>query len=213
MTRFVVASARWSWLPGLLMLLGCGSSPPQTVYVLGAAADPVPGVTSVSGRPVVELKPVTVPDYMDTTDILLRDGQNALKSSQTGRWGERLSVGIARALREDLTTRMPAIEMAQGDPVQPPTRTLLVDIAGFDVRPDGRCVLAAHWTVLGEDSKTVLASERATIIANITQSTGGMADPAIVSAMAGAVGQLADHIAMNVSRSLRNTGAGVPSNH
>jgi len=111
--------ARWSWLAGLLMLLGCSSSPPPSVYVLSAMANPVPGAGSEAGRPVLDLKPVTLPDYLDTTDIFLRDGQNELKSSRTGRWGERLSVGIGRALSEDLTARMPGIEVVQGEPVEP----------------------------------------------------------------------------------------------
>ena len=104
---------RWLLAAGSLGLAGCGSGPPPRVYVLGAAVNPIPGVTSEAGLPVVELKPVSLPDYLDTTDIQLRDGQNELKSSATGRWGERLSVGIAAALREDLTKQVPGIVVIQ----------------------------------------------------------------------------------------------------
>lgn len=198
---------RWiSWC-GVLVVVGCSSSPPQNVFVLSGAARPVPVVASDAGRPVVRLKPVNVPDYLDTTDIFLRDGQNQLKSSPTGRWAERLSVGIARALSEDLTARMPGITVDEGEPVQPPALTLLVDIGAFDIRPDGRCVMAARWTVLGRDNQTVLADEHATIVTAVRLSDGGMTDAAIVTAMADAVRQLADHVAVNLARSLRVSGA------
>ena len=53
--------------------------------------------------PVVELKPVSLPDYLNSTDILLRDGQNELTASPTGRWGERLLARRDRARwRRDL---------------------------------------------------------------------------------------------------------------
>jgi uncharacterized lipoprotein YmbA len=200
-------SPRWVLSLGLLLAAGCSSGPPQGVFVLSGAANPVPAVGSDAGRPVVRLKPVALPDYLDTTDIFLRDGQNQLKSSATGRWGERLSVGIARALSEDLTARMPGITVDQGEPVQPPSLTLLVDVAAFDIRPDGRCVLSARWTVVGRDNQTTLAGEHATIITTVPQTGGAMTDAAIVTAMADAVRQLADHVAVNLTRSLRVSAA------
>src|SRR3974390_3262476 len=89
-------------------LTGCGSAgPPPVIYVLGAP--PLAAVSSelLVGRPVVELKHVTVPDYLDVSDIMVRQSANALTSSQTGRWGERLSVGITRALPANLSGRLP----------------------------------------------------------------------------------------------------------
>jgi len=188
---------------GLLALAGCGSGPPPRVYVLGAAADATRGVTSEAGLPVMQLKPVSLPDYLDTTDIQLRDGGNELKSSTTGRWGERLSVGIAGALREDLTRRVPGVVVALTEPVQTPTYSLLVNIDAFDIHPDGTCVLAVRWTILGEDNKTILANRKATIIADVRRSSSGTTDEAVVMAMGGAVNQLADHIAVDLSRAIR----------
>jgi len=61
---------------------------------------------SQTGLPVVELKRVQLPDYLDTTDILERRG-NQLVPSSTGRWGERLSAGFSRALTGSLAARLP----------------------------------------------------------------------------------------------------------
>ena len=82
----------------MIGLAACSlADPPAADYVLG----PMPAAAAVSvsqtGLPVVELKRVQLPDYLDTTDILERR-DNMLVPSPTARWGERLSVGMSRAL-------------------------------------------------------------------------------------------------------------------
>ena len=82
------------WRPVLLTLLltCCGSDPVSRTYVLSPPVDPVARAVSEAGRPVLEVRRVSVPDYLDTTDIVSRDGRNELKVSSTGHWGERLSL-------------------------------------------------------------------------------------------------------------------------
>ena len=189
---------------GLLALTSCGSGTTPAIYVLSPAAHQNAGVVSEAGRPVIALKQISVPDYMDTTDILSRDGQNELKPSLTGRWGERLSMGITRALAVALATRLPGIVVDHTGSAAHPALTLLIDLDAFDIGSDGRCVLTARWTILGEDRQTV-AMRRATIITIVSRSSGGPTDAAptdaaIVAAMAGAVEQLADHVASDLAR-------------
>ena len=83
---------------------GCAEVPPSTLYVL-KAADPV--VTDVA-RPanvvplMVVLGPVTVPDYLDRTDIVRRASDNRLATADRERWGEPLRAGLQRVLAADL---------------------------------------------------------------------------------------------------------------
>jgi hypothetical protein len=61
-------------------------------------------------------------------------GRYGLQTSPTGRWGERLSVGITQALATDLMARLPQNRVVWSDPGrQKSTRELLVDV-------EGRCV-------------------------------------------------------------------------
>ena len=83
------------------------SGPPPAEYVLGAMPAATATTLSQTGLPVVEVNRIQLPDYLDTTDILERRG-NQLVPSPTGRWGERLSVGITRALTASLAARLPA---------------------------------------------------------------------------------------------------------
>src|SRR5580658_387978 len=147
-----------------LVLFGCSSGTQPDIYVLSAPADEVAGVHSEDGRPVVELRSVTLPDYLDTSDFLLRDGRNELKASTTARWGERLSVGITHALLMSLTRRLPGMLVVQTPVSGQPARDVLVDVEAFDIRADGQCVLTARWTILQDDRRTIDAAERGTFV-------------------------------------------------
>jgi uncharacterized protein len=145
----------------------------------------------------MQLQRVLIPDYLDTTDILLRVGAHELHESTTGRFGERLSLGITHALRSDLASQLPQYTLVLAQPADRPTRQIVVNVDAFDVWPTGRCVLVADWSVLGADRKTLLAADRGTF--STTAAGVNPGDGAIVAAMADAVRQLADRIA-NTSR-------------
>ncbi len=169
----------------------------QHVYALDAALD-TPGNAEAAPRgPELQLQRVLVPDYLDTTDLLLRVGTHEIRESATGRFGERLSLGVTHALRSDLAARLPLDAIALAQPAEISARQILVTVDVFDVRPNGGCVLAANWTILEADRRAVLTADHGTFI---TASAGGgiSDDAAIVSAMADAVRQLADRIASTV---------------
>ena len=64
---------------------GCSlSGPPPAEYVLGAMPAATGNSLLQTEFPVVEVKRVRLPDYLDTTDILERRG-NQLVPSATGR--------------------------------------------------------------------------------------------------------------------------------
>ncbi len=179
------------WLSLPVLLAGCVGAPAPRVYVLGDAPNPPPGVASLAGRPVLQLLPVAVPDYLDTRDILLRSGANEVKPSPTGRWADRLSVGLTRALAVALAVRLPGTTVVTDPPVAPPARQAVVTVDSFEIRPDGQCLLAAHWTVTGGDGRSVLRSERGTF----AEQAGDAGDAAVAAAMTRAVDRLAERLA------------------
>ncbi len=180
----------------LALLMGCSSAPAPRTYVLSPPATPIGGVRAESGRSILELKPVSVPDYLDTTDIVLRNGRNELTVSATARWGERLSIGITDALSGALARRLPGMTIVTTPVHRQPARLILVDIEAFDVFPDGRCILVARWVIEGPDRRAATRSERGSVA---TQVAGGPTDAAIVAAMTAAIDKLADHVAAAAS--------------
>ncbi|HTV98330.1 MAG TPA: PqiC family protein [Steroidobacteraceae bacterium] len=163
------------------------------IYTLDGAVDAPAQEGTDAQRPVMQLERVLVPDYLDTTDIVLRLGTHEIHESATGRFGERLSLGVTRALRSDLALRLPRYIIALSGYDGTRARQILVNVDAFDVWPTGRCVLVADWSILEADRRTVLSAGRGTF----TTAAGGVNPPdgAIVAAMADAVRQLADRIA------------------
>jgi uncharacterized protein len=161
------------------------------VYSLDAALDAPAQAGAVAERPAIQLQRVLIPDYLDTTDIQLRVGAHEIHESATGRFGERLSLGVTHALRSDLAARLPRYTVTLAQRAEKPARQILVTVDAFEVWPTGRCELVADWTILDADRRAVLSS------GTFTTAAAGVnpGDGAIVAAMADAVRQLADRIA------------------
>lgn len=175
-----------SWI---LPLAGCFSGPPMKLYVLGDPAAPANGVWSETGLPVVVLKITSIPDYLDSTDILRRTGSNEVTPSPTGQWGERLSVGLTRALAAALSKRLPQVVIVT-DSAAKPSRRVFVEVKTIDIGVEGHCLLSAAWRITGEASRDISESGRGTFRETIASAD----DPAIASAMTGLIDQLADQI-------------------
>jgi uncharacterized protein len=176
------------------VVAACISSPVPATYVLSHAVDFTGHMESASG-PVVQLQRVLVPDYLDTTDMIERVGQYQLKSSSTGRWGERLSLGITHALGSDLAIRLPMNTVTFDHPAEKSVRQILVSVDRFDVWRDGHCVLTANWSILETHRGAVLTEGRGNFV-SMPARGDNPSDGAIVAGMADAVSKLADSITL-----------------
>lgn len=176
----------------LIGLTGCGlGGAPVKLYVLGDAAVPVAATAAVVGRPALELRTVQMPDYLDNQDILIRGAANEVVASPTGRWAERLSVGVTRALAADLTTRLPGYVILSAPPAFGATpQQIHIDFDAFDARADGRVYLSARWSITAPGGD-VLAAARVALV----EPTQGQADIAVAAAMSRILHRLADAIA------------------
>ena len=174
------------------------SGPPPAEFVLGAVPAATETMVPQTRLPVIEVNRVQLPDYLDTTDILERRG-NQLVPSSTSRWGERLSVGMGRALIASLASRLPHL-VVTATPVGRPARQILVDVAAFEARPDHHVVLVARWTILDGATRQVLTAEQASLVEAIE----GKGDDAFGAAMSRAVDDLAGRVAAGIERDLRS---------
>lgn len=181
-----------------LMVAACGSvGPSPKTYVLG----PPPTVDEAAsapllGQPVIEIKRVLMPDYLDVSDILVRRSANLVEASRTGRWRERLSVGVSHALAAGLSHRLPEFVVATSTPPDTPACELLLDVQAFEADASGRVVFAAQWRVLDGASHDTLAGERV----SLTDPVVGAGDEPVVAAMSRIMEDLAERIATTVRR-------------
>ncbi len=185
-------------LPSLAVLLslgltGCGglAGAPVKLYVLGDAAAPVATGAVPTDRPILELKTVQLPDYLDNQDILTRGAANEVVASVAGRWAERLSVGMTRALAADLGLRLPGYVLISAPPAFGATpRQIHVDVDAFDARADGRVYLAARWSIT-KTSGDLAASARVSLVEPVS----APGDVGLAAAMSRVLHRLADAIA------------------
>jgi len=186
----------------LFCLASCASNPPQHTFVLSTPVPSLAGTSRVTDEPRVQLQTVAVPDYMDTTDILTRTGQNEIKASSTGQWGERLSQGVTHALATGLASRLPH-DFVTLDPSHGKLdRQVMVRVDALDVEPDGHCVVDATWTVFWNDGRTVVVEGRGTFTSSSSGTSALASDTAIVAAMTSAIDKLADGIALAIQSNL-----------
>jgi len=190
-----------------LVLAGCSSAgPPPATYVLGSSPPAIASTEPLTGRPVIELKRVLVPDYLDVSDIMVRQSANLVAPSPAGRWGERLSVGITRALALDLSRRLPGFVVATTSPGDSSKFQVLVDVEDFGPRADGTVVLLARWRLVDAAGRRTLAGQQV----SLTDRAGVTDDAAIAAAMTREVDDLASGVAAGVRRetsSVRRAGA------
>lgn len=177
-------------LAGLgLGLAGCAAAPLRS-YVLAVPGPVQAAPVTVVPAQTIELRPVLLPDHLDTSAMLRRNGSE-LVASRNGRWADRLSVGIRLALAADLQALRPDVAVVTSAPVQAEVRQVSLDVDSVDLDAGGTLSLDARWTVETTRPPAVLARRQVRLLA-----TGvGDSDAAQVAAMQGLLAQLAGSIA------------------
>ncbi len=172
-----------------LLAAGC-AGPPIAVYTLGTPASTLGPPAPVLGHPtVIEVRRVGVPDFLDTQDLSLRNG-NRVERSFTGRWASRLSVGATSYLTARLAQRRPDAVVTDQPQVDPPTYRLYVNISTLDVVAPGTATLEADWLIVPRDPATPTRRDRGRFTA-----TGPVAtDEQVVALTQAVMDRLADAI-------------------
>jgi len=171
-----------------LLVVSC-AAPPLAVYTLGVPGG-VSGAPPLGSKPeVIEVRRVAIPDYLDTQDIVVRDGNTLVRSAQ-GRWATRESVGVTAYLTGVLQQRRPDALVTDQTQVEPPTYRLFVTIGTLDITKAGTATLDADWTIVPRNP--ALPTQRAR--GHFT-STGPVAtDQDVVALTLAVLRQLADAI-------------------
>ena len=133
-----------------LLLAGCaGNAPRENYYTLAAPVSSAPLATGVT--PSIYVGPVSVPEAVDRTPLVLRTSANQVEISDTDRWAEPLKTAIPRVLadvisRELGTQRVMASRQASALPVD---YRVAVEIQRFDSSLEQGATLDALWTITG----------------------------------------------------------------
>ncbi|HEY2051961.1 MAG TPA: PqiC family protein [Caulobacteraceae bacterium] len=176
----------------VLLLAGCGHSPPTRFYTL----DPTPPshtATAAAAAPI-QLDAVRIPAALDRPQVVTQLGANRLDVHDFDQWASPLGEMMRRTLAQNLLTRLPEGEFILPDaPRTQAVRGLVVDILQIDASPGGRVTLQGSWTLM------VPGTTRPAMTRNVQLSTdAGPGPQGTAAAMSQLLGQLADQIVEGV---------------
>ena len=129
-----------------LLVVSC-ASPPLSLYTLEPSDTLSRAVPLKNKAMVIEIRRVAIPDFLDTQDILVRDG-NTLQRSTHGRWASRLSFGITHYLTGLLAARRPDALVTDQPQTEAPNERIFIVINTLDVTSAGTATLEADWTIV-----------------------------------------------------------------
>lgn len=188
--------------PGLAVLLlavgGCAAALPSRLYTLAPASD---AQSAEAGNgPLLGLGPVSLPDYLDRPEIVVRTGDYGVRLAELDKWAEPLEPMLLRVLAERLRreTGSREVVLLPSRRESEPATAVVVDVDRFDASEAGDVVLDARWRVGQTESGRTLRTGRSVIR---EKGTPVPAYAGIVAAMSRAVDGLAREIAAAVPRS------------
>ena len=134
----------------VVSLAGCAAAPPLKLYTLSESpVNPIDPPLE-SRAPVIEVEQVRLPGYIDTQDILTRDGAVVVRS-MTGRWVSRLSVLATDFLTDRLALAKPRAVVTDQLQPTPPDYRIIVAISELDIMRGGTATLSAGWEIVSRD--------------------------------------------------------------
>lgn len=168
-------------------LAGCTASPEPRLYTLAA----LPGEARPGGPATIELRRPGLAGYLDRPEIVRAAGPFRVDLAGAERWAEPFGDMLGRVLAENLTQRLPGstVFTEAGGLSADADAVLELDVQRFDVDAAGQAVLLAQLAVRHSGSRRVAPRARTV---RLTVPAGSTATLAVVTAMSGAVAQLAD---------------------
>lgn len=186
---------------GLFTWGGCASSRKASFYTLSPL--PAPGDhterVQTEQETVVAVGPVTVPDYLNRPQIVTRTGPTGVHLDEFERWAGSFEQDVSRVLAENLSVLLSPDNVTVVRWIRETSSfsagyRVVVDVNRFDGDPGKSVLLAARWSVRGEQQGKILSAGES----NITESVEGQGYDALVAAMSRALAALAREIAPGI---------------
>ncbi|HEY1927894.1 MAG TPA: PqiC family protein [Caulobacteraceae bacterium] len=179
----------------LLVLAGCGHSPPTHFYTLDPTPSARPAASAAMATAPIQLDAVHIPPALDRPQVVTQLGANRLDVHDFDQWASPLGEMMRRTLAQDLLTRLPEGEFILPDAPRPQgVRGLVVDVLQIDAAPGGRVTLEASWTLMTS------GTNRPVLIRNVQLSAdAGPGPQGTAAAVSQLLGQLADQIVAGVA--------------
>ena len=143
-------------------LSGCigGSSKPSTFYMLRSMPEAQDNVQSGEKQKSVSvlIGPITLPAYLDRTQMVTGSGKHELVLEEFNRWAEPLKDGFYRVLMENLSSLLNTSDIyaydRDGSTIA--DYQVVIDVTYFHGAPGGDICLTAFWRISNVDGKPLI---------------------------------------------------------
>lgn len=171
----------------IVSVLGCSRSKPPRYYTLASS----PPSTAVGAAPAkalsIGIASVRLPAYLDNPQMIVRLDEHEIRMDDQHRWGEDVKRGFERVLAEELSARMPTVDVH----IQPwpaslaPTCELDISVSSFEVDSGSNARLRAEWELQDTRARRVLREEPVSITEPVQAPDWGSRSEALSRAIAG----------------------------
>ena len=190
-----------------LALTGClgGQSPPTSFYMLSPLNPSQTGTLAATadGRIRIGLSTVTVPEYLNRSEIVINLDNTVYQLADFSKWAEPLSDNLTRVLEENLTNLLHDdsidIFLASDSSIRPDYR-LEVDVLRLDGNLGDQVTLVALWALLEAEEDDLKLMRRSEYQASAADNTY----KELVMAKSRTIEKLSQDIALNVKTALGN---------
>ena len=140
----------------VLMLAGCGTSPPSRFFTLATDSAPPPASGESKSFSIV-VGPVSVPELVDRPQLVLRTAPTRVDLAEQARWAAPLKTEIPRVIAAQLARLVPGAQVTTSNQrsTMTPSCRVLVDIQRFDSSLNESAVIEASWTVHLRDGTSI----------------------------------------------------------
>jgi uncharacterized lipoprotein YmbA len=127
--------SRLCMLVAALVVVGCSSAPPPRLLLLTNDVV-VPPAPQAKVRPLLVVRAVRLPEYMDRRALVYQSGEAELKKIPDTVWAERPEVAITRWLALQLAADLPDLEVRafSAEPAGSAAETLYIELDNFEAR-------------------------------------------------------------------------------
>lgn len=141
-----------------IAISGCGSSPNAKFYILNSLDqnEVLLNRSKLSKNIVVKVGPVSIPDTLDQSQIVSRNGKTMLILDEYNRWGGDFQSNIQQTIGENISILLPTqrVILSQEMTLLPVDYLVVVNIRSFEGTLGGLVTLNADWTVVS-NSKAI----------------------------------------------------------
>jgi len=180
----------------MLLLNGCGTTPPSKFYTLEAMSGSETTQTTTEKRSNLHIGigPVQFAEYLQRSQIVTRANDAEVNLAETHRWAEPLHNNFSRILAENLSILLGTdkISLHPSRNWSDIDQQVVVNVWQFDTSKEGEVILVANWSIRGKGGSELLTMRKSSFSTNL-ESTTSYTD--IVRALSNSVEMLSREIA------------------